>query len=71
MVAARIPPGDLWTDTRTPEPRYRRMAEASSELIDEAGTCACHVHVGLPSRVLGARVLPDCDRRSPRRRRSA
>ncbi|RSM77586.1 carboxylate--amine ligase [Amycolatopsis sp. WAC 01375] len=57
MVAAGIPPGDLRGDTLTPEPRYRRMAQAFPELIDEAGTCACHVHVGLPSRDLGARIL--------------
>ncbi|MFE5502033.1 glutamate--cysteine ligase [Amycolatopsis japonica] len=57
MVAAGIPPGDLRGDTLTPEPRYRRMAQAFPELIREAGTCACHVHVGLPSRDLGARVL--------------
>ncbi|WP_037305495.1 carboxylate-amine ligase [Amycolatopsis orientalis] len=57
MVAAGIPPGDLRRGAITPEPRYRRMAQAFPELIDEAGTCACHVHVGLPSRDLGARVL--------------
>ncbi|ANN19774.1 carboxylate--amine ligase [Amycolatopsis orientalis] len=57
MVAAGIPPGDLRRGAITPEPRYRRMAKAFPELIDGAGTCACHVHVGLPSRDLGARVL--------------
>ncbi len=57
MVAAGIPPCGLREDAIMPEPRYRRMAEAFPELIDDAGTCACHVHVGLPSRDLGARVL--------------
>lgn len=57
MVAAGIPPAGLRGDTITPEPRYRRMAKAFPDLIDDAGTCACHVHVGLPSRDLGARVL--------------
>ncbi|MBB5856037.1 glutamate--cysteine ligase [Amycolatopsis umgeniensis] len=57
MVAAGIPPGELRPDAIMPEPRYRRMAQAFPDLIDGAGTCACHVHVGLPSRDLAARVL--------------
>ncbi|MFE6617050.1 glutamate--cysteine ligase [Amycolatopsis sp. NPDC057786] len=57
MAATGIPPCGLRGDTLTPEPRYRRMAQAFPDLIREAGTCACHVHVGLPSRDLGARVL--------------
>ncbi|OXM44005.1 carboxylate-amine ligase [Amycolatopsis alba] len=57
MVAAGVPPGDLRGDTLTPDPRYRRLAQAFPDLIDDAGTCACHVHVGLPSRDVGARVL--------------
>jgi carboxylate-amine ligase len=57
VVASGIPPGGLRADAITPEPRYRRMAQAFPDLIDDAGTCACHVHVGLPSRDLGARVL--------------
>ncbi|QXV59012.1 glutamate--cysteine ligase [Amycolatopsis sp. TNS106] len=57
MVATGIPPCGLREDALTPEPRYRRMAQAFPDLIREAGTCACHVHVGLPSRDLGARVL--------------
>jgi carboxylate-amine ligase len=59
VVASGIPPCGLLPVARsiTPEPRYRRMARAFPALIEDAGTCACHVHVGLRSRDLGARVL--------------
>ncbi|WP_181776210.1 carboxylate-amine ligase [Amycolatopsis pittospori] len=57
MVASGIPPCGLRPDAITPAPRYQRLARAFPTLIDEAGTCACHVHVGLPSRDIGARVL--------------
>lgn len=57
MVASGMPPCGLRPDSITRDPRYRRMAESFPSLIDDAGTCACHVHVGLPSRDLGARVL--------------
>ncbi len=57
MVASGIPPFGRRPDAITTEPRYRRLATAFPALIDGAGTCACHVHVGMPSRDLGARVL--------------
>ncbi|MEV6905559.1 glutamate--cysteine ligase [Amycolatopsis sp. NPDC051071] len=57
MVASGIPPCGLRPGAITSTPRYQRLAANFPALIDEAGTCACHVHVGLPSRDLGARVL--------------
>lgn len=41
----------------TDTPRYRQLARRFAPLVAEAGTCACHVHVGVPSRDLGAQVL--------------
>lgn len=41
----------------TPEPRYQALAARFPSLIQQAGTCACHVHVGIPSPALGVRVL--------------
>ena len=41
----------------TDQPRYRELARRYGPVVAEAGTCACHVHVGVPSRDLGAPVL--------------
>jgi carboxylate-amine ligase len=41
----------------TADPRYRTLATRFPALVGDAGTCACHVHVGVPSRAAGARVL--------------
>jgi len=41
----------------TDTPRYRELARRFAPLVAEAGTCACHVHVGVPSRDLGVQVL--------------
>lgn len=41
----------------TADPRYRTLATWFPALVGEAGTCACHVHVGVPSRAAGVRVL--------------
>jgi carboxylate-amine ligase len=38
-------------------PRYRELARRHGPLVAEAGTCSCHVHVGVPSRDLGVQVL--------------
>ena len=38
-------------------PRYRELARRHGPLVAEAGTCSCHVHVGVPSRELGVQVL--------------
>ena len=41
----------------TPQPRYRELARRYGPVAAQAGTCACHVHVGVPSRDLGVQVL--------------
>ena len=41
----------------TGQPRYQELARRYSPVVAEAGTCACHVHVGVPSRDLGVQVL--------------
>ncbi len=41
----------------TGQPRYRELARRYGPVVAEAGTCGCHVHVGVPSRDLGVQVL--------------
>ena len=41
----------------TDQPRYRELARRYGALVADAGTCSCHVHVGVPSRDLGVQVL--------------
>ena len=41
----------------TGQPRYRELARRYAPVVAEAGTCACHVHIGVPSRDLGVQVL--------------
>jgi glutamate---cysteine ligase / carboxylate-amine ligase len=41
----------------TSQPRYQELARRYGPVVAEAGTCACHVHVGVPSRDLGVQVL--------------
>ena len=41
----------------TSQPRYRELARRYGRVVADAGTCACHVHVGVPSRDLGVQVL--------------
>ena len=41
----------------TDQPRYRELARRYGSVVADAGTCACHVHVGVPSRDLGVQVL--------------
>ncbi|MFI5585977.1 YbdK family carboxylate-amine ligase [Amycolatopsis sp. NPDC051758] len=59
LLASGTPPcGDLpGLPGVTAEPRYQALAARFPELIPQAGTCACHVHVGIPSPALGVRVL--------------
>jgi carboxylate-amine ligase len=59
VLASGTPPcGDLpGLPGVTDEPRYRALAARFPALLPEAGTCACHVHVGIPSPALGVRVL--------------
>ncbi|MEU7788940.1 glutamate--cysteine ligase [Amycolatopsis sp. NPDC049159] len=41
----------------TADARYERLAARFPALVERAGTCACHVHVGIPSRAAGIRAL--------------
>ena len=41
----------------TGQSRYRELARRYGQLVADSGTCACHVHVGIPSRDLGVQVL--------------
>ncbi len=41
----------------TPQPRYQELARRYGPVVAEAGTCGCHVHVGVPSREAGVQVL--------------
>ena len=41
----------------TGQPRYRELARRYAPVVAEAGTCGCHVHVGVPSREAGVQVL--------------
>ena len=41
----------------TDQPRYRELARRYGPVVAQAGTCACHVHVGVPTRDLGVQVL--------------
>ena len=41
----------------TCQPRYRELARLYGPVVADAGICACHVHVGVPSRDLGVQVL--------------
>jgi carboxylate-amine ligase len=41
----------------TDQARYRELARRFATLAPDAGTCGCHVHVGVPSRDLGVQVL--------------
>ena len=41
----------------TGQPRYQELARRYAPVVADAGTCGCHVHVGVPSRDLGVQVL--------------
>ena len=41
----------------TGQPRYQELARRYGPVVAQAGTCACHVHVGVPSREAGVQVL--------------
>ncbi|WP_410606459.1 YbdK family carboxylate-amine ligase [Amycolatopsis sp. lyj-109] len=59
VLASGTPPcGDLpGLPGVTGEPRYHELAARFPALVRDAGTCACHVHVGIPSPALGVRIL--------------
>ena len=44
-------------DAITGQPRYQELARRYAPVVADAGTCACHVHIGVPSRDLGVQVL--------------
>src|SRR5271166_613250 len=41
----------------TGQPRYQELARRYGPVVADAGTCGCHVHVGVPSREAGVQVL--------------
>jgi glutamate---cysteine ligase / carboxylate-amine ligase len=59
LLASGTPPcGDLpGLPGITAEPRYHALAARFPALVPDAGTCSCHVHVGIPSPALGVRIL--------------
>jgi carboxylate-amine ligase len=58
LVASGIAPfGAPGLAAVTGQPRYRELARRYGPVVAGSGTCACHVHVGVPSRDLGVQVL--------------
>jgi carboxylate-amine ligase len=59
LVAAGVLPFDTPPAPAavTDLPRYRDLVDRFPGLLSSAGTCGCHVHVGVPSRELGVQVL--------------
>lgn len=59
LVATGVMPydGRSGPSAVTDRPRYRHLAARFPELVGSAGTCGCHVHIGVPSRELGVQVL--------------
>ena len=58
LVACGVAPyGTPGLAAVTPLPRYQELARRYGPVLARAGTCACHVHVGVPSRDLGVQVL--------------
>jgi len=59
LVASGVLPfgGPTGPPAVTDRPRYRLLAARFPDLVASAGTCGCHVHIGVPSRELGVQVL--------------
>jgi carboxylate-amine ligase len=58
LVASGVAPyGTPGLAAVTGQPRYRELARRYGPVVAEAGTCGCHVHVGVPSREAGVQVL--------------
>lgn len=58
VVASGVPPfGFPAPPLVTPLPRYEQLARQFPRAMSTSGTCGCHVHVGVPDRQVGARVL--------------
>ncbi|WP_439381081.1 carboxylate-amine ligase [Amycolatopsis lexingtonensis] len=55
-VATAVPPFGA-APLVTADARYEWLAARFPALVAGAGTCACHVHVGIPSRAAGVRAL--------------
>ncbi|ONI87862.1 carboxylate--amine ligase [Actinosynnema sp. ALI-1.44] len=51
LVAESDPPGI------TPNPRYQRMADHFGAVAEQVTTCGCHVHIGIPDKEAGVRVI--------------
>ncbi|WP_370948916.1 glutamate--cysteine ligase [Amycolatopsis sp. cg5] len=49
----------------TPGARYQRMAEHFGATAHSGATCGCHVHVAIPDKATGIRVLNQVRRRLP------
>lgn len=41
----------------TPSPRYQRMADHFGATTQTVSTCGCHVHVAMPDRAVGVKVI--------------
>ena len=58
LVASGVAPyGTPGLAAVTGQPRYQELARRYGRVVAEAGTCACHVHIGVPSREAGVQVL--------------
>jgi len=57
-VPVGVPPSGYPREAAvTEEPRYVDMLHRFPDLVRTSGTCACHVHIGVPDRRLGLQVL--------------
>ena len=57
MACGVAPYGTPGLAAVTDQPRYQELARRYAPVVAEAGTCGCHVHVGVPSREAGVQVL--------------
>ena len=57
VASGTLPYGRPGLAAVTDQPRYRELARRYGPRVADAGTCGCHVHVGVPSRDLGVQVL--------------
>jgi len=58
LVSSGMPPyGSPGLSALTDRSRYRELARRFPALTAAFGTCGCHVHVGVPSRDCGVRIL--------------
>jgi carboxylate-amine ligase len=58
LVTAGVAPCDRpGLEFLTESPRYRGLAARFPSALATSGTCACHIHVGVPDRELAVQVL--------------